>query len=53
MGWNRDSHGSKGHWNGEKIENFYEECKSKKVEEANKDETLDTKYKKINVDEVV
>ena len=43
----------RGHWNGEKVENFHEECKSKKVEEANKDEILDTKYKKISVDEVV
>ena len=43
----------RGHWSGEKIERFYEECKLNRTEESNRPEILDANYGKIEVDKVV
>ena len=35
---------SRGHWTGDKIKKFHNECRMIRKEEANKAEVLDTKY---------
>ncbi len=44
---------TRGHWNDQKIKEFYEECKINLAAKSNKKEILDAKYEKINVDEVI
>ena len=43
----------RGHWTGEKIDEFHGEYKTARSEEADRAEILDAKYEKIDIDEAV